>query len=314
MNESHPGEMYPTPEPDYDGNRLPYAPDPKPDVLTIGTLSIHGDRAKLFASLAKAQGEYKPIARSRKVKVKTRGGDEYTFDYAPLEEVISATLPALNANGIGWICLRADGEPGVADLHTMLTHESGAFVHVVEKLSTLAVNQDGSEYPMKQQEFGSQLTYRRRYQYQCLAGCSPEYDDDGSKGEGNEAVPVQRRQEQRREPPAPKPRQEPARAPSQPPKQLADELADRGVIKPAQPEAPADDPPAKDDELMNTLLGEAFETLTKAGMNKQQKMIMARKATGGVDPNQWRVSHGRAFLAYMGEIADALARGEMPAS
>jgi hypothetical protein len=267
-------------------------------VTMLGTLRIQGDRAALFKALAKAQGEYKPISRSRKVKVKTRTGDEYTFDYAPLEEVISSTLPALNANGIGWICLRADGEPGVADLHTMLTHESGAFMHVVEKLSTMAVNQDGSEYPMKQQEFGSQLTYRRRYQYQCLAGCSPEYDDDGNKADGNEAVPAARRQEQRREPPAPKPRQEAAKPASQPPpKQLQEELADRGIAnKPAE----ADDPLAKDDELMNTLLGEAFQQLTKAGMNGQQKVIFAREATGS-HPNGWKVSDGRKFLAYMQE-------------
>jgi hypothetical protein len=189
----------------------------------------------------------------------------------------------------------------------MLTHESGAFLHVVEKLSTLAVAKDGSEYPMKQQEFGSQLTYRRRYQYQCLAGCSPEYDDDGNKGDGNEAVPVQKRQEQRREPPAPKPRPEPARPVSEaPPKPLTEELKDRGILKGPQLAdkafggEQADDPLAKDDEVMNALLGEAFGQLSAAGMNKQQKMLFARQATGS-DPNQWRVSDGNKFLRAMAE-------------
>ena len=115
----------------------------------------------------------------------------------------------------------------------------------------------------------------------------------------------------------PKPRQEPGRGPgggqtqardsgsmaeqdAQLPKQLGEELADRGVIKPAQPEAPADDPPAKDDELMNTLLGEAFQTLSKAGMNAQQKVILAKKATDK-HPNEWRVSDGKKFLNYMAQ-------------
>lgn len=179
----------------------------------LGSLEIYGDRAALFSALAKAQAKYAPIKRTRTVKVKSDRGD-YTFDYAPLEEVISATLPALNSEGLACLSFRADAEPGVADLHTLLTHESGAFFHVLEKLSTMGVDRQGNSYALKEQEFGSKLTYRRRYQYGCLTGSSPEVDDDGNAADGNEAAPI------------PKPRQEPRRTPPEPPKQAAKAAVD----------------------------------------------------------------------------------------
>lgn len=166
----------------------------------LGSLTIEGDRAKLFEALAKAQANYRPIKRTRTVKVKSERGD-YTFDYAPLEEVIDATLPALNEQGIAWVSFRADTEPGAADLHTLLTHSSGAFMHVLEKVPTNAVGRDGNAYPMKDQEFGSKLTYRRRYQYQCLTGSSAEFDDDGNASDGNRVEAVT--QKPQRTPPAP---------------------------------------------------------------------------------------------------------------
>lgn len=159
--------------------------------MVLGTLQIHGDRAALFAALARAQAGYQPIPRSRTVKVKSDKG-EYTFDYAPLEEVLTATLPSLNANGLALMSVMGDpeGEDTETELHTLLTHESGAFLHTVERLPSVG----------KAQERGSQVTYRRRYQTGCLTGTSPEFDDDGNQADGNR---VQGMTQKRREPPPP---------------------------------------------------------------------------------------------------------------
>lgn len=158
------------------------------DVLRLGErISLHGtlaQRIAFFAALAKAQAAYEPIARTRNVEVKSDKGS-YTFDYAPLEEVLSATMPALNANGIAWLCVPTEGE-----LHTILTHAEGAMLHSVEPLPAF-------DSP---QRYGSALTYRRRYGYQCLTGTAPEYDDDGNEASGNK---VQAMTQRNRQPPAP---------------------------------------------------------------------------------------------------------------
>ncbi len=176
---------------------VPYVPTEKPgtpesEELHLGSLSIYGNRALLFAALAKAQAGYDPIKRTRTVQVR---GDKasYDYDYAPLEEVISCTLPSLNANGLAWTSLLADPDTTEAtDLHTMLTHESGAFLHVKETLPPV----------QKAQERGIQVTYRRRYQYQCVTGTSPEFDDDGGSTPDAQVSNVQQK---RREPPKPPP-------------------------------------------------------------------------------------------------------------
>lgn len=163
--------------------------------MRLGTLSIHGDRAALFAALAKAQAGYQAIPRSRTVKVKSDKGD-YTFDYAPLEEVLSATLPSLNEQGLALLSFMGDpdGQDTETELHTLLTHESGAFFHISEHLPHVG----------KAQERGSQVTYRRRYQTGCVTGTSPEFDDDGNQADGNQVQGMA--QKPRRTPPAPAPK------------------------------------------------------------------------------------------------------------
>lgn len=227
--------------------------EPHPPALTMRlgkNVWLHGDaqsRAAFFAALAAAQGEYAPIARSRTVKVRSDKGD-YTFDYAPLEEVLSATRPALNKHGIAWVSTIAEGESS-PELHTMLTHASGAFIHAIELLPAVD----------KPQVMGSALTYHRRYGYQCLTGTSPEYDDDGNEASGNKVEQVQQR---RREPPpaakpapkaeqkpapqperaaAPKPAPEPAPAPKAAPEPAS---AARAPSVPPEPAEPAPVAPA----------------------------------------------------------------------
>lgn len=217
-------------------------------VLQLGPgLRLHGDakqRAAYFGALAQAQAAYAPIERTRTVEVVPREGRAYTFDYAPLEEVISATRPALTAAGLAYSSYIADGEKG-PELHTLLSHVDGGFVHMVEALPHVE----------KPQQMGSALTYHRRYQYQCLTGTSPEYDDDGNEASGNK---VQGMQQRNRQPPAPAPRSAPAPAATKPattrtaPTQAARPASAPPPAatppKPAPVPAPAEEPPPPRDE------------------------------------------------------------------
>lgn len=258
--------------------------------MVLGSLSIYGDRAKLFAALAKAQAGYSPIKRSRTVQVRSDKGN-YTFDYAPLEEVLASTQPSLNAAGLAWVSMLADQDNGYADLHTLLTHESGAFMHVCESLPAVS----------KAQERGSQITYRRRYQYQCLTGTSPEVDCDGNAADGNTATP-QPKAAPRREPPAPAQAAKPASAaPVTPPPQAAApnsaSEAGGGAIQPSPTKTLVDVGTGEPlDPEVSKQLAAAFRAL---GYGKGPQAIEVCRSVTGKLPQQIDQADGLRLLSWL---------------
>lgn len=127
---------------------------------------------RLAVALAKAQAGFTVIERTREVTVKPKESPSYTFRYAPLDVVLAATLPALNANGLSLVSLPIMGGDR---LRTLLLHESGEFIAV----EVLMPEFQGP------QKFGSALTYMRRYSIISLLGVASEEDDDGNAAEGN---------------------------------------------------------------------------------------------------------------------------------
>ena len=155
---------------------------PFDNVIKLGAkLTFYGtpdQRAAYCAALAKAQGEYLPLKRTRSVAVQLPGGGSYTFDYAPLEEVIAGTRPALSAHGLAyssWSEDAANPDDNGEFLHTMLTHAGGAMMHSIEYVRPTA----------KEQERGGIRTFKIRYQYQSVVGVAAEFDDDANAADGN---------------------------------------------------------------------------------------------------------------------------------
>lgn len=138
---------------------------------------IHGSPAAIFGALAKAQAGFGPIERTKTVKVRSDKGN-YDFAYAPLEAVLGAVTPALNANGLALL------QPLVKEenqwvLRTILAHESGAYLEGSLPIPTQTA-QGGSR---AWQELGSAVTYARRYMVGAMLGIAPEEDDDGAAAE-----------------------------------------------------------------------------------------------------------------------------------
>lgn len=152
------------------------------------------DIGKLAGALAKAQGAFDSIGRTREVIVSMKTGGSYKFAYAPLDEVLRAVRPALSANGLALVQTIADGEGGKRTMTTTVLHESGEFISSTTTLPGQASTA---------QEFGSQITYMRRYAIVTILGVVAEEDDDGNGADGNEAQ-GRDRQPQRREQTPPK--------------------------------------------------------------------------------------------------------------
>jgi hypothetical protein len=162
---------------------------------------IVGEAAPLFAALAKAQGAFDPIVRSRV-------NPFFKSKYAELSDVIAATRPALCANGL--TVLQPQSKEGDTwEIRTILAHSSGAYLETVVTMPHVG----------DWQKVGAAQTYCRRYCYSAMVGVASEDDDDG-----NVASDAEPRKSQ---PTPPKYAQEAGRAPR-----------DEGKPKPAQQSAP----------------------------------------------------------------------------
>lgn len=124
---------------------------------------------ELAAALSKAQGEFPTIAKNKTAKVPMKAGGQYSYRYADLADVISATAPVLSRNGLG-ISQVPTISNGKLVLETTLMHASGEWI--------------SSEYPLathdRPQEMGSEITYGRRYTMTSVLGIHGDEDDDGA--------------------------------------------------------------------------------------------------------------------------------------
>lgn len=131
------------------------------------------DISSLAESLSKAQKAFKPILRDKTVRVIPRSGvGQYTFSYAPLENIMAAVKDGLSDNGLALL-------QGVEAelLKTLLIHTSGQWVANLTPI--VRGEQPGP------QAYGSALTYARRYGVTSLLGLVSEEDDDANSAEGN---------------------------------------------------------------------------------------------------------------------------------
>jgi hypothetical protein len=169
-------------------------PSSPPPTSRRASYLILGDRGTIFKALAASQAKFDHIHRSKTVYVKSDRGN-YSYDYAPLEAVLAATVPHLTANGLSlWHPLGEDDD-GNLMIGTVLSHESGASIEMHMSIpAMLTYWKDGNqrERPKTIQEIASDVTYRKRYMVSAILGVSSEEDDDGAAGEGMERTVADR--------------------------------------------------------------------------------------------------------------------------
>jgi hypothetical protein len=118
-------------------------------------------------ALAKAQAKIDPPQRNKTVKVRTKTGQEYTFDYADYAAIVAAVKGPLSENGIAWTHLIEKAGNGFI-LVTKLIHSSGEELEAIYPLP--------ATYEPK--DFGGAMTYGKRYCLSALTGCSADDDLD----------------------------------------------------------------------------------------------------------------------------------------
>ena len=162
-----------------------------------------GNMAPLFEALAKAQGAFKPVLRSRE-------NPFFKSKYAELSDIRAATVESLTANGLA--LLQPQSKVGDTwEIRTMLTHASGCYLEMVATVP----------HAGDWQKVGSAMTYCRRYCAGAVLGVASEDDDDG-----NAAADA-------------KPREQPRTAPTPPKVERPKPAQQSAPPKPAEPKAPA---------------------------------------------------------------------------
>lgn len=133
--------------------------------------------APLFEALAKAKAEFPEIKRTRTATVRMKSGGSYSYTYADLADVFSATTPALSAYGLSVMQY-----PKGHDLHTMITHESGAVFNAepwpIKPMPTRSLD--------NAQDFQSAVQVAKRYALTALLGITTEETVEGSMRTGRD--------------------------------------------------------------------------------------------------------------------------------
>ena len=152
----------------------------------------------LLPSLVKAKKAFKPIKRSATATVYTKGGSQYSYDYATLTDIKESIDPALFANGLNMIYIihSCDVRP---KLRAMLIHESGEMIESEYPLILRADLQDPKlpasipTYSVDtHQTFGAAITYAMKYLTIALLGLSSVDDDNATVleyAQGRQEIP-----------------------------------------------------------------------------------------------------------------------------
>jgi hypothetical protein len=151
---------------------------------------LHSELAK---ALALAQSKFEKAVKSKPVK----HNGIIKYYYAPIDKIIEAIGPSLSKNGLSFTQRLGFLDKEKYGLFTELLHVSG------ERESSFYLLPDPSQ--MRAQEFGSLLTYARRYSLSALVGVESEDDDDGQLASESKPNPQSPQTYQQKPKPKPTP-------------------------------------------------------------------------------------------------------------
>ena len=133
------------------------------------------------ASFLKCQMEFPAITLDAEVEVTTKKGYKYKFKYASYANILKTCLPVLHKHGIAYsqVFGYIDGAEGVPHMITKLIKGD----EIMTSPIPIGMGKD-------MQEFGSQITYLKRYCASAILGICAEADDDGNILAGNDWKPA----------------------------------------------------------------------------------------------------------------------------
>ena len=189
----------------------PVAPTPKeirdPDFNPLKNITSR-KLDKLAPDLVNFQRKVKSPDRNKHGKVYKNGEFKYSWRYASLDRLFEATQELLADCNMAVTQIPREKDVGAYELVTLLLHTTGQWI-----MGVTPILSDGRS----NQEFGSALTYAKRYAYGSILRVAGEEDDDANAADGNTQVPTDEKPP-RRKPGRPRKDQNTAPQPTATPK------------------------------------------------------------------------------------------------
>ena len=190
------------------------------------------DKSELFEALARAQAKFDQVKKSGKANIPTKSGANYSYNFAKLSDVLGATIPALNAEGIyfsQYPNYSLNGNGAMVTIVSTLSHKSGASIS--HESIPLFYNMNDAK------QAGSVMTYLRRYGACQLLGIEGDDDDDAHVATMNNSYNNYKSKQPAAKQAPRQPQQAPqAQVPRQP-------QATQAQAKPVQPTTPVAEQP-----------------------------------------------------------------------
>lgn len=134
---------------------------------------------EIASAMVKAWGELENPKHNSTVKVSTKNGGSYTFDYTDLNGIFDEARRVFKEQGISIIqnsYTELVGNTNMVCIETMFLHTSGEWC---KSLPLKFPSANGM------QDFGGQITYMKRYSLSAMLGIATEKDDDANGASGN---------------------------------------------------------------------------------------------------------------------------------
>ena len=163
---------------------------------TITILGPPEARAAFWAAFAKAQANFDPIPRNREGQ---KGNQR--FDYATLAQILKCTIPHLSAQGIAFMQHDNNVPGSVTTCITTILSGHGCEIWSRFHFDRPQWGESTSKGPFQVQDFGSLLTYFRRYPAQTILGVEGDRDIDDGDSPASDAPKAEPPRQRRAEPP-----------------------------------------------------------------------------------------------------------------
>ncbi|KYG90818.1 hypothetical protein A0U40_17980 [[Bacillus] sp. KCTC 13219] len=138
------------------------------------------NNTNISSALAKSWAAIQTPKHNKTVRVSTRSGGSYTFEYTDFAGILEAVRAIFVENKLTIMqnsYTQMENDKVFACVETIILHESGEFA---------------KSYPLKfpaansMQDFGGQITYMKRYSLAAMLGIATEKDDDANGMSGND--------------------------------------------------------------------------------------------------------------------------------
>lgn len=218
------------------------------------------DKSELFNALARAQAKFDQVKKSGKASIPTKSGANYSYNFAKLSDVLSATVPALNSEGIYFsqhpnYSLSNNG--AMVTIVSTLSHSSGASIS--HESIPLFYNMNDAK------QAGSVMTYLRRYGACQLLGIEGDDDDDAHVATMNNSY----NNYKSKQPVAKQAPRQPQQAPRQP---------QQAQAKPVEPTTPVAEQPKPEAKSVVEPVVEQPQTAEKTVETKPVEQVETTQA------------------------------------